>query len=134
MRVLTEIRDRAERYPRLVATDADTDTSVDACADSEGLPPVDLVVLYIGGNDWWSLDKKGDAAFINGYACFLRMLRERRPGVPVIVLLCDEFSGSCMGSAQEMRKFHADMARCLGAAVAQCGAEEAQFYLRRVTP
>jgi len=120
-------------YCRLLATEGDQ-TATLATIDNPVLPRVDLVVLYIGGNDWWTLEQRGDDAFVEGYVRFLAMLRGLRAGQPIIVLTANESSGSCLVTPERQRRFSADMKRVLGRAVDVAGGEAQGIHLREVVP
>lgn len=120
-------------YFRLLATQGDrTDTPVSP--NNPVLPPVSLVVLYIGGNDWWTLEQRGDAAFVEGYVEFLSRLRQLRADTPLLVLAADEVSGSCLVTPERQQLYSRDMKRVLGGAVEKAGGEAAGIYLREVIP
>lgn len=120
-------------YCRLLATQGDQ-TATLASLDNPILPRVDLVVLYIGGNDWWTLEQKGDDAFVEGYVGFLTLLRQLRAGQPIIVLTANETSGSCLVTPERQRLFSEDMRRVLGRAVDGAGGEAERIHLREVIP
>jgi hypothetical protein len=98
------------------------------------LPNVDLVILYIGGNDWWTLEKEGNTAFIEGYTRFLLQIRSQRPTQPLLILTADAFSGSCLVTPARLQKFSEDMAKVLSIAAANAGGVSSGIYLREVNP
>jgi hypothetical protein len=98
------------------------------------LPPVDIVVLYIGGNDWWTLADKGDQPFIEGFAAFLREIRIHRRTQPILVLTANESSGSCLVTPVAQKRFSDDMRRVYHEAVSQAGGAPAGIHLREVVP
>lgn len=120
-------------YCRLLATEGDQEETL-ASSYNPVLPRVDLVVLYIGGNDWWTLEQKGDDAFVEGYIEFLILLRYLRPGQPIIVLTPNETSGSCLVTLERQRLFSEDMKRVLERAVDGAGGESKRIHLRKVVP
>lgn len=120
-------------YFRLLATGGDAAATV-ASLDNPVLPPVDLVVLYIGGNDWWTLEQRGDDAFVEGYTKFLIQLRRLRPEPPIIVLAANGTSGSCLATPERQRLFSDDMKRMLGQAVDRAGGKAERIHLREVVP
>ena len=103
---------------------------------------VDAVLIYLGGNDWWTLSKKRGneelwSDWVQNYAIFLNHIRALRgPDVPIIVLACDATSGSCLSSREEQRMYSEDMQRLLGRAVseASAGGDESvsKIFLRTV--
>jgi len=95
---------------------------------------VDLVVLYIGGNDWWTLEQKEDDRLVEGYVAFLALLRQLRPRQPILVLTADESSGSCLVTPERQQLFSRDMKRVLGRAVDRAGGENERIHLREVVP
>jgi len=77
----------------------------------------DAVVVYLGGNDWWSLHKKSDEALIEAFQAFLARVRTARPQAWICVLLPSASCvGACIGSLEEQASFAADMTRCWTAA------------------
>jgi hypothetical protein len=94
----------------------------------------DLVVMYLGGNDWFSVGKKQslEDSFIKGYVEFLRSVRAMRPNTPLLVLRADQYSGSSMGSAAEQAKYASDMERLLTRACVEAGGESNLIYLSLV--
>ena len=72
------------------------------------------IVLYLGGNDWWSLSKDSDEPLIEGFRGFLKQLRELRgPDVIICILLAAPSSiCACIGSMEDQQKFADDMSRC----------------------
>ncbi|CAL1165136.1 unnamed protein product [Cladocopium goreaui] len=100
--------------------------------DGEWQP--DAVVLYLGGNDWWSLSHKGEEPLIAGFRRFLRHLREHRgPDVAICILLASpESVCACIGSLEDQRAFAADMSRCWRAAAEQL--EDPKVYWDVVDP
>ena len=79
----------------------------------------DAIVLYLGGNDWWSLRAgAGEDQLVNGFRRFLQHLRELRGShVPICILLPAASSVcACIGSLEDQATFAADMSRCWQAA------------------
>jgi len=122
-----------QHYHRLIATEGNQPSTL-ATPDNPVLPPVDLIVLYIGSNDWWTVEERGDKAFVDGYVKFLASLRELRPGQPILVLAANENSGSCLMTLDRQRLFSDDMKRLLGRAVEGAGGETESIHLREVHP
>ena len=109
-------------YPRLICMDASTDTS--SSSSCAMLPPTDCVVVYLGGNDYWTFasKKEKEVLFVEGFVRFLLRVRELRgEDVPIVVLLCDERSGSCLGTAADQQKYSETMERTLRNAVDGAG-------------
>ena len=138
-------------YPRLVARDPATSVLLGGGPDSRGssagsspgsqlkleLPGgVDLVIMYIGGNDWWSLKKHGDEAFIDGFVELVKLVKQLRPGVPILVLLANDTSGSCCKDKADQKRFSDDMTRLLTPAVDrfQNAGDHGAVHLRLVVP
>ena len=105
-----------------------------ATPDNNILPQVDLIILYIGGNDWWTLADRGDNDFIEGYLRFLGELRALRPKQPLLMLLADGASGSCLVTRDRQRLFSDDMKRVFGEVVRAVDGEQNGIYLREVFP
>lgn len=120
-------------YCRLLATEGDQPATL-ASLDNPVLPRVNLVVLYIGSNDWWTLEQKGDDTFVEGYEGFLTLLRQLRPEQPIIVLTANETSGTCLVTLERQRLFSEDMKRLLGRAVDGAGGEAERIHLSEVIP
>jgi len=98
------------------------------------LASVDIVILYIGGNDWWTLADKGDQPFIGGYTAFLNEIRAHRRTQPIMVLAANESSGSCLVTQSAQKRFSDDMRRVYQQAVAKAGGAAAGIHLREVVP
>lgn len=120
-----------EHYKQLLVSSPEQWT---AKPNDNTLPHADLVILYIGGNDWWTLTDRGDNDFIEGYVRFLRELRALRPAQPFLILLADEASGSCLVTRDRQRLFSDDMKRVLGEIVRAVDGEQNSIYLREVVP
>eukprot|EP00439_Symbiodinium_sp_Y106_P047935 s2716_g6.t1 len=86
----------------------------------------EATVVYLGGNDWWSLSSRGDDALIDGLREFLTRLRAYRgPEVPICILLPSPTSVcACIGSLPDQATFAADMSRCWRAAAQLVGDEK----------
>ncbi|CAE6953258.1 ce2C [Symbiodinium sp. CCMP2592] len=86
----------------------------------------EATVVYLGGNDWWSLSSRGDDALIDGLREFLTRLRAYRgPEVPICILLPSPTSVcACIGSLPDQATFAADMSRCWRAAAQLAGDEK----------
>lgn len=78
-----------------------------------------IVVVYIGGNDWYSLSGR-HAELSRAFAQFLRGVRALRPTSVILVLLAsaDSFC-SCLATLAEQAKFAADMEQCWHAAATE---------------
>ena len=79
------------------------------------LPEVDLVCIYLGGNDWFTLDgsQHKHSPFVTGFAAFLSSIRELRPLTPILVLTADERSGTCLGSVEDQKRYSQTLKKLL---------------------
>jgi hypothetical protein len=118
-----------EHYQRMLVAEG---SAYIATPQQNLLPEVDLLVMYIGGNDWWSLAERGDDDFVDGYLDFLTQVRSLRPTQPILILLADAESGSCLVTRDRQRLFSDDMKRVLGEVVRRTTHD--QIYLREVIP
>ena len=120
-------------YPRLLGNSA---TSPTIESDEAWAP--DAVVLYSGGNDWYSLiadslPQCNATALTDGFRRFLVRLRALRPTATIIVLLPSATSvGACIGSVEQQARFAADMATCWRDAAASLA--DPRLFLERVEP
>ncbi len=105
-----------------------------ATPEANVLPDVDAIILYIGGNDWWTLAEKGDAPFVDGFVAFVEMIRRLRPTQPLLMLAADPLSGSCLVTRDRQRLFSDDMKRVYGDIASAVGGERQGIYLREVVP
>ena len=89
-----------------------------ACSEMSELPEVDLVCIYLGGNDWFTLDgsQHKHSPFVTGFAAFLSSIRELRPLTPILVLTADGRSGTCLGSVEDQRRYSQTLKKLLTAA------------------
>ena len=123
-------------YPRLVCTDKTTD-----CIENDNvevLPKVDIVVIYLGGNDWYNFNdqkKKNqsilEAEFVEGFTKFLNRVQDIRSNIPILVLHCDKNSGSCCSTIENQEKYSKDMLRTLSQACASVS-ENKHIYFETV--
>ncbi|CAJ1330134.1 unnamed protein product [Effrenium voratum] len=93
----------------------------------------DAVVIYLGGNDWWSLADKGHDALTEGFHRFLERVRERRAEAAICVLLASPDSiCACIGSQEDQAAFAADMSQCWRSAAEKLG--DSRVFLDVVAP
>ena len=113
----------AGMWSRLLATDPAAGT---VHASGGWLP--DALLLFVGGNDYWTMGdappigrrnpQRSEAAFVEAFAAWIRTLRDARPAPrPILVLHCDEASGSCLPSPAAQQAFSEVSGRVLRAAV-----------------
>ncbi|MEM7366378.1 MAG: GDSL-type esterase/lipase family protein [Pseudomonadota bacterium] len=100
-------------YGRMLVNDIDS--HIDA-NEELSLPKVDLIVMYIGGNDWWSITGK-ETEFSEGYANFLCDIRAHRPNVPILIVCANGTSGSCLETQPRQQQFSDEMITLIGKAV-----------------
>ena len=116
-------------WDRLVADDAAAGT-----ASSTAAAP-DAVVVYLGGNDYWTMGPtppfgraqpgRTEGHFVDGLAVFLRVLRAARSApIPIVVLAADEQSGSFLPTRSEQAAFSRTMQRLLAAAIERAALDE----------
>eukprot|EP00933_Yihiella_yeosuensis_P051428 TRINITY_DN49363_c0_g1_i1.p1 TRINITY_DN49363_c0_g1~~TRINITY_DN49363_c0_g1_i1.p1 ORF type:complete len:413 (-),score=55.31 TRINITY_DN49363_c0_g1_i1:304-1542(-) len=126
-------------YPRLLATRSDPTSvaTVDQNLLSEWTP--DIVVVYIGGNDWYTLEgnrSKGLPAedeLIDAFLHFLKQLRAFRSEVDIVILLASPDSCcACVADLKEQAKFAKDMETAWSAAASRFGDDH--VFLERVCP
>ena len=114
-----------ELYPRLCASDP---------ASKSALAHVDLVVVYLGANDWDKEWKRSEAEFVAGLTALLCDIRGRHATAPVLVLGPGAAAAPYCGSVAEQGRFAADLARCVARAVAAAGDAGAQMRAAVVEP
>mmetsp|Transcript_27656 Transcript_27656/g.69991 ORF Transcript_27656/g.69991 Transcript_27656/m.69991 type:complete len:570 (-) Transcript_27656:484-2193(-) len=107
-------------YPRVLGNEAgEAITATPANNVLSGWVP-DVVAIYLGGNDWYSLDPASNGELTEAFCQLLTQVRALRPESKIVVLLASEDSFcACIGSAEEQKSFSEDMARCWKGAVAQ---------------
>ena len=88
--------------------------------DALSLPKVDLIIMYIGGNDWWSITDQ-ETAFSQGYANFLHHIRRLRGDVPILIACANGTSGSCLETEPRQRQFSEQMIKLISDAVDLAG-------------
>lgn len=115
-------------YGRMLVNDPGSHV---ADAPALSLPKADLVVLYIGGNDWWSI-KGREAAFSQGYSEFLQQIRALRGEIPMLIACADSASGSCLETRQRQQQFSDEMLLLIENAVTLAGVPN--VYQRTITP
>ncbi|MAV24722.1 MAG: hypothetical protein CMQ05_01205 [Gammaproteobacteria bacterium] len=124
----SETRAMDHFYGRLLVNDPDSHI---ADNDTLSLPKVDLIVMYIGGNDWWSIDGR-EADFSRGYAEFLAYIRSIRGDVPILIACANGSSGSCLQTQPRQQQFSEQMIDLISDAVAL--AEVSNVHQRVVVP
>jgi len=90
-------------YPRKLYSKSDTHATA--------LDPVDLVVIYLGGNDFEGKlknDPSKGPEFVAAYASLLKTIRRYRPDTPILCFACSE---AC-GSALETKAAQKAMSQC----------------------
>ncbi|CAE8713637.1 unnamed protein product [Polarella glacialis] len=130
-------------YARVLATCSSS--AADSTTLSSWVP--DVVVIYLGGNDWYTLVAKRRARATGGggggagedselaAAChrLLAQLRQLRPEADLLVLFPSaDSAGSCLGSLAEQELFAEDMEKCWSQAASL--AQDGQVFLERVCP
>ena len=97
---------------------------------SGNLPEVDLVVIYLGGCDWFTLDGSPEThdGFVSGFEAFLKAIRLQREQVPILVLTADERSGSCLEGLEEQKRY----SQLTGDLLARAGREQAGVHVLQV--
>lgn len=97
--------------PRMLGSDASTAATPENGL-LQGWEP-DAVVVYIGGNDWYSLSEGRHEELGRAFGALLGQLRALRPSAAVLVLLAAPSSFcSCISTLEEQAWFAADMDRC----------------------
>jgi len=122
-------RPMREVYPRLIGSDPDSSGGL-----LESWTP-QMVVLYIGGNDWWSLCGSNESQLVQGFVGLLTEIRALRPDTVILILLAsaDSFC-ACIDSLEEQARFSADMHRCWMAAVQEFHDEGVRVEMVRPSP
>lgn len=91
---------------------------------------VDLVVVYLGGNDWTgvlSKDESKEAQFVNGYAQLLEIVATRRPNTPVICIGPGETKAASLKTQEEKKRESDLMNQLIREAVKQVGSKDIFF-------
>lgn len=116
-----------EVYPRLLGCRPESGS----ISSSDTWMP-DAVLVYLGGNDWYSLEGRHDELAL-GFREFLVQLRRLRPDSVIFVLLAPgNHVCACISSLAEQVLFSDDMSRCWRAAVD--GLHDPKLFVEVVNP
>jgi lysophospholipase L1-like esterase len=100
------------------------------CYDTiaQELDPVDLVVVYLGGNDVMKIKKDMDAfsrkrEFIAAYVALLKTVKKYRPNTPILCVAPGPSLPSAVTSVAEQKQASALLQEMIPKAVAQAGGD-----------
>jgi hypothetical protein len=128
----------SDREAGLIGTAAEHGSANGGQASDRRACTVGMVVFYLGGNDWWTLQKhpSKELDFVAGMSRMLRQTRELRPlPTPIVVLVPgSECTVSCTPKPAEQVKFSETMRRVHAAAVEAAGGEAHGITVAEVTP
>eukprot|EP00928_Gymnodinium_smaydae_P086954 TRINITY_DN71333_c0_g1_i1.p1 TRINITY_DN71333_c0_g1~~TRINITY_DN71333_c0_g1_i1.p1 ORF type:complete len:404 (+),score=19.30 TRINITY_DN71333_c0_g1_i1:59-1270(+) len=121
-----------ELYRRLLGSSGEPSSLMDETVLHSWVP--DAVIVYAGGNDWWTLcETRDEQALVNGFREFLARVRRMRATSVVIVLVPSAATVcACIGSLEDQATFSNDMYNCWSRAISESG--DMQVYLEVVDP
>mmetsp|Transcript_16894 Transcript_16894/g.32994 ORF Transcript_16894/g.32994 Transcript_16894/m.32994 type:complete len:532 (-) Transcript_16894:126-1721(-) len=136
-----------EMYHRLIAEDPSSEQT----AFKARLPPADIVIVYVGGNDYETLRKHAETGalegeqlhpafseaanvFVRTYSVFLEFIRNYRPAVPILVLTSKANGVACSRTKSEQSVFAALMTKLTKLAVEAVGGPAKHFHFAQVQP
>merc|ERR1712039_773697 len=103
---------------------------------SQLLDPVDLVIVYVGGNDvdLARCDANNAEYFVEGYTKFLNLVTTLRPGVPVLCLCPDATSATCCPDEPRQRQHSRLMCELVSRAARRASKADSSVTVRVVAP
>lgn len=98
------------------------------------LDVVDVVVVYLGGNDYVEAWNYWEEDFIDGYAKLLQMVMFLRPRIPILCLTANLTSGSSCYDKEDQASYSNMMKRLVSQAVERVGGSSAGVHATVVHP